>query len=40
MMKAQTPEKEQKQMLEKIVNLFKQVPGLKQKYFSGRSKDW
>ena len=33
MMKNQVPEEEQKKGLEQVVNIFKQVPGLKQKYF-------
>ncbi len=31
--KAQVPEEEHKKMLGQAVNIFKQVPGLKQKYF-------
>ena len=33
MMKAQAPEQEQKKILEQLVNVYKQIPGLKQKYF-------
>lgn len=31
--KEQSPEKQQKQILEEVVNIYKQVPGLKRKYF-------
>ena len=33
MPKTQLPEEEHKKILEEVVNVFKQVPGLKQKYF-------